>query len=231
MAGRHHVTAVAPAAALEAFDAILAIDSTHFEANWRTSLALVDLGKGVPDQVRDARRDSLYALAERRARRAIATDSTRADGYFALANAVGKAVLTRGKREQMDRAGEVRTIALAALARDPSQDGAHHILGRWHLEIMRLPGIFRFMARKVLGQDLIGEASWEEGIRHLEAAVASRPDWIYHRLDLALAYADRGRFAEARAQITILDTLPLGDVLDTLYRRQAREVAATLRDR
>ncbi len=96
---------------------------------------------------------------------------------------------------------------------------------------MRLPGVFRFMARRVLGQALLGQASWEEGIRHLEAAVASRPDWIYHRLDLALAYVDRNRYGDAREQLAVVDTLPIRDVLDTRYRRQAREVATALRDR
>ncbi len=229
--GRAAITHLDPAGAARAFDAVLAKDSLNFEALWRGSLTLVDIGKQVPDTIRSRFRDSVYLRAVDYARRAVAVDSLSAQGYFALANALGKATLTRSKNVQMRDAKAIRTAALTALARDPNHDGAHHILGRWHAEIMRLPGVLRFLARHVMGESLFAEASWDEAISHLEAAVASRPDWIYHRLDLGLIYVDRKRYQDAQAQFRVLDTLPIVDVLDTLYRRQARTVVETIRNR
>jgi len=71
--------------ALAHYDAALALDSTDYEANWRASIALLDEGEQIPDTVKSPERDSLYARAERLARRAVAADSMGADGHFALA--------------------------------------------------------------------------------------------------------------------------------------------------
>jgi FimV-like protein len=53
-----------PRAALIHFQAALAVDSMHYLANWQGALALIDIAQEVPENVRSAPRDSLYALAE-----------------------------------------------------------------------------------------------------------------------------------------------------------------------
>ena len=83
--------------ALAHYEAALALDSTDYEANWRAAIALLDEGEQIPDSVKSPERDSLYARAERLARRAVAADSMGADGHFALAAAVGRASLTHGQ--------------------------------------------------------------------------------------------------------------------------------------
>jgi hypothetical protein len=70
-----------PAAALRDFQAAMAIDSTSYEANWRASIAAVDIGKQTPDSIPDPTRDSLR-LAEG-ATRAVAANPDGADGHFA----------------------------------------------------------------------------------------------------------------------------------------------------
>ena len=87
-----------PRAALIHFQAALAVDSMHYAANWQGALALIDLAQEVPENVRSAPRDSMYALAEVYARRAVAARPDDADGHFALANAVGRTALTRSSR-------------------------------------------------------------------------------------------------------------------------------------
>ncbi|MGH7630565.1 MAG: hypothetical protein ACREOF_14530, partial [Gemmatimonadales bacterium] len=120
-----------PAAAAEEFRAALAEDSLAYEANWRLALALVDIGKQIPDSVKSSERDSLYALAERHAGRAVAADPAGANGHFALALAIGHGSLSKSKEERIRRAIEIRTEALAAIELDPGHDGAFHVLGRW----------------------------------------------------------------------------------------------------
>ncbi len=217
-----------PAVALAHFEAVLARDSTQYEANWRAALALVNLGKRTPDAEKSPARDSLYARAETYARRAVAAKLLGADGHFALAIAIGRASLTRGPRERVARAAEIRVEALKALELDPRHDGAHHVLGRWHAEIMRLSGITRFVARHVLGAEVFAEASWEAALQHLERAVALNPGNIYHRLDLAEAYLDRRRPAEARGQLEALLALPAVDAMDPTYQRRAADLLADL---
>ena len=140
------------------YEAALALDSTAYEANWRAALALLDEGEQIPDSVKSPERDSLYARAEVLARRAVAADSNRAEGHFALAAAVGRASLTMGKKARIRRASIVRHEALRTLEIDPRHDGAYHILGRWNAEIMRLSGLSRFFAKNLLGAGIFNEA-------------------------------------------------------------------------
>jgi tetratricopeptide (TPR) repeat protein len=208
-------------AALRHYETAVARDSSDYEANWRAAMVLVDLGQQTPDSVRSARRDSLYAAGESYARRAVATDSGKADGHFALAVAVGRASLTKGKQERVRRAAEIRNEALRATAIDSSHAGAYHVLGRWHAEVMRLSGISRLMAKTVLGGGVLGKASWPEAIDNLERAVRLAPSRIYHRLELAAVYADRKRYAEARAELQKVDSLPAIHFMDLTYKKEA----------
>ena len=210
------------------FEAALADDSTGYEANWRAAMALLDLGEQIPDTAESAERDSLYARAETLARRAVAVDSTRAEGHFALAAAVGRASLTMGKKDRIRRAPLIRDAARKAIALDSTHDGAYHVLGRWHAEIMRLSGLSRFFARQFLGAGIFKEASWDSAVVNLEKAVALDPGRIYHRLELAEVYADRKRFEEARTQLAEVEMLPDRELRDSAYRREAGELAGRL---
>jgi tetratricopeptide (TPR) repeat protein len=220
-----------PAAAVTHFQAALAQDSLNYAANWEAALALIDVGKATPDSVKSPARDSLYALAEVYARRAVAANPGDAEGHFALANAVGRASLTKSKQERIRRAVEIRSEALRAIELDPRHDGAYHVLGRWNAEIMRLSGMTRFLARNFLGAAIFKEASWEGAVTNMEKAVELDPRRIYHRLDLAEVYVNRHRFADARSQLQQIALLPVSDVLDPTYKEQAAELLRRIADR
>lgn len=210
-----------PALALRDFQAALAIDSTSYEANWRASIAAVDIGKQTPDSIPDPARDSLFRLAERYATRAVAANPDGADGFFALANAIGRTSLTLGKKERVRRAAEIRTYALRAIELNPRQDGAFHVMGRWNAEIMRLSSFQRFFAKSFLGGAVFNQASWANAVSYMTKAVEIRPEFIYHRYDLALIYIDTKQWALARQQLEIIPTLPLIDVMDPVWKEEA----------
>ncbi|HEY8258701.1 MAG TPA: tetratricopeptide repeat protein [Gemmatimonadales bacterium] len=213
------------------FEAALALDSTSYEANWRAAIALMDEGEAIPGTGRDPRRDSLYARAETLARRAVAADSSRAEGHFALAAAIGRASLTMGKKDRIRRAAVIRDEALRTIAIDPRYDGAYHIMGRWNAEIMRLSGLSRFFAKSFLGAGIFGKASWEQAISNMEKAVELDPGRLYHRLELAEIYVDRKRYADARSQLDEIAALPDREVMDSTYRAQAADLAKKIADR
>ena len=217
-----------PAGALRHFDAALGTDSTDYEANWRAAIAAIDIGKQTPDSVKSPERDRLYALAERYAHRAVQARLMGADGHFALAAAIGRASLTKSAKERVQRAGEIRIEALKALEIDPRHDGAWHVMGRWHAEIMRLSGIERFFARNFLGGTVFNKASWAEAERALAKAVEYRPAYIYHRLDLAEVYVDQKKHTQAESQLRAIADLPLSDVMDPQYKRDAAALLARL---
>ncbi len=217
-----------PGTAIEHFRAALRQDPSNYEANWRTAMTLLDLTELLPDSLRRARRDSLYALAERHAARAVAADSMGADGHFALAAAVGTGVILLGPEARVRRAAVIRREALKAIALNPRHDGAYHIVGRWNAEIMRLSGVSRFFARNFLGASVFKQASWKKAIAFMEKAVELDPGRIQHHLELARIYADRKRAADAEAQLHLVESLPSRDILDTILKRQAAELRRKL---
>ena len=210
-----------PGSALALFREALARDSLGYEANWRAALALITLGQETPDSKSSPARDSMYAEAERRARTAVRADTMGADGWFVLANALGRTALTRPPQPRLKLARTIRNAAIRAITLDPTHDGAYHVLGRWHAEIMRLPGIERFFARRVLGARIFDEASWDEATVNLERAVALDTTRIVHRLDLAEIYADRKRYADARAQLDTIAAMPEREYLDPAHKAAA----------
>ena len=220
-----------PARALERFERALAADSLDYEANWRAAVAAVELGQETPDSVRSPARDSLYARAVHYGRRAVAVDSAGVDGYFALAMALGRGALTRGRKERLQYAVEIHAAASRALELAPDHDGAHHVMGLWNAEVMRTSGFNRFMAKNILGAKVLGKASWDRAIEHLERAVTLDPTRIYHRLDLARVYAERKRYDAAREQLARIADLSDRVPLDSRYREEAERLRQRIADK
>jgi tetratricopeptide (TPR) repeat protein len=217
--------ALQPEAALVEFRTALALDSTAYAAWWKAAQALIDIAKQRPDRDH-LRRDSLYLEARAAAETAIRIDSLQAEGHFVLAHALGRYARTRGGRERVRYGRAIYDEAARALALDPRHDGAHHVLGAWHAEVRRLSGVTRFLARTLFGAGFLGRASWDSSTAHLERAVELRPDFIYHRLELAQVYLDRHREGDAREQLQRIATLPVQDVMDPTYREEAARLLA-----
>lgn len=210
-----------PRATAARYEAALARDSLDATANWRAAIALVDIGKQTPDDRKSRTRDSLYRVAEGYARRAVRLASDAAGPHFALALALGKSSLTLSARQRVRYAREIRAEAKRAIEIDPRHDGAWHVLGRWHAEIERLSNLEEFFAKTVLGATVFGEASWDEALRCMRRAVELRPDYIFHRLDLAEMLIERKRPDEARPELQKIQELPALDAMDHVYRARA----------
>ena len=214
---------VQPAAALAAAQAILAAEPANYGALWRAARSQVDVArqiKGEHDYTRGVR-DSVYAVAEQYARRAVAADSTDAEGHFVLGLALGQLSRTRGGKERVRFARIIYDETALALAIDSAHDGAHHVIGAWHAEIMRLSGITKFFAKTLLGAGFMNRAAWDSAAVHLERAVALDPGYIQHRLELAEIYVDMKRWSEAETQLLAIPDLPSRDVLDDDHRATA----------
>lgn len=228
VAGRAAMEAMDLPAARRHLEAAVSRDASGYEANWRLAIVLLDIGKQIRDDDARLARDSLYARSERYARAAVAANEQGADGHFALANALGRSALTRGARDRLRIAAEIRSEAERAIALDPHHHGALHVLGRWHAEIRRLSGAERFLARTFMGGAILSTASWEVAESNLRAAVRYGPDVIYHRLDLAEVQAEREEWVAARAQLDTLAVLPMRDPMDALYQARGRALATRL---
>jgi len=238
-AGQHIVTGDSLAAALKvqdayfAYQAALQLEPGNYEALWKAARSASDMAKILPtDNDYSVKvRDSLYLVARDLAERAIKADSTGADGHFMLAADLGRYSRTRGGRERVRFAKIIYDEAAKALKLDSLHDGAHHVIGAWHAEVRRLSGIQRFFAKALFGAGFMDIAAWDSATAHLERAVQLKPEHIYHRLELARVYVDLERWADARKMLQAIPDLPIADVADAEYKKEAAELLGAIRDK
>lgn len=222
--GNRDRAAMNAASALQHYQAAIQADPNNAEALWRASGEAIDLG-----EFDDARRDSLYRLGEQYARRAVQADSASSMAHFVLAKAIGRRALSLGARERVKFAGEVREEALKSLRLDSTNAGALHVMGRWHANVMRLSGVSRFVAKRLLGGKVFDEANWKDAAGFLERAAALEPERIVHRVELASVYADSGNKPRAREEYQAALRLKPADYNDRHYLEQAERGLRDLR--
>ena len=221
-----------PDVQLRHYQAALAVDSLSYEANWKAARAIADVAKQIQgnDDSLKHRRDSLYAVGRVYAERAVRADSTQADGHYAVAMVLGRLSRTKGSKERVKYAKIIYDEATRAVQIKPNHNFAHHVLGAWNAEVERLSGFQRFFAKALFGGGFMSKANWDDAVAHLERAVAIRPDWIFHRLELAQIYTDVGAYSKAREQLMAIPALPTQDVLDPQYRREAAELLEKIKN-
>jgi len=220
-----------PDVALRHYREALAIDSLDFAANWKAARAMADIAKQLEGDSTKDRRDSLYSVGRTYAERALRIDSVHAEGHYVVALVLGRLSRTRGGKERVRFARIIYDEAMRAAQIDSTLDGAWHVLGAWNAEVKRLSGFTRFFAKALFGAGFMDKANWEDAQRFLERAVAIRPSHVYHRLELAQVYIDVGKYSRAREQLTTIETLPIGDVMDPTYKREAARLLAEIRDK
>ena len=212
--------------ALAHYERALAADPDNFEALWKASRSALDLASGPTDT--EARRMELLQAGERYARRALALRPGDAEGYFALARALGKTSQSLGVRAKIRSATAIRENALQCVRLNPGHSGCHHILGVWNAEVMRLGGFERVIARNLLGGRALGAASWANALKHLEQAVALAPHRIIHHLELGDLYRDRREWSGARREYETALRLEIADYNDERYKAQAQAALRAL---
>ena len=224
--GDEAYSALRPVDALAHYEAAVAQDSTDYDALWKASRSTADLAEYEPDK---AKRAEMYRRAERFARLAVAANPDDAEAHFHLARALGRVALSQGPKDRVKYGKAVRDEALEALRLDPDHPGALHVMGMWHAEVRRLPGIARFFAKSFLGGQILGSARWDEAVRLLSRAVEVDPERLAHHLDLARIYRDIDQPEPARLHYQHVIDGRATDYNDEHYKAEAREEIAKLR--
>ncbi len=220
--------ALQPVEALEAYRAAYLTDQ-RYEAMWKFAGAQVDVAKQLLGHDQRTLRDSLYGVARLYAEAAVRADSLDAEGHFMVANALGRLSRTRGGKERVRFAEIIYDEATRAIELDPAHDGAHHVLGAWHAEVKQLSGMTKFFAKTFFGAGFFDRASWDSSVTHLERAVELRPEYLYHRLELAQVYLALDRTSDARTQLeAVLRLNPTSDAADPEYQEEARAMLTEL---
>ena len=208
-----------PLEAYEVLRAYLESNPSDYEALWRASRAAVVIGvvkEGVTAQ--NEWLDPAIVLGDR----AVVERPDGLDGLYWRGAAEGRRALNAGNNYAARLVQRVYDDAHAILAVDSLHGGAHNLLGMVNYEIMDLPRVARFLARRLVGNPALQESSWDAAELHLRRAVELWPENVLFQLDLGELYQRRGRAEEARAAYTRVTEMSSVHPPDAVFKERAR---------
>jgi tetratricopeptide (TPR) repeat protein len=192
---------------------------TDYDALWRAARAGVVAGvlrQGITSQ--NERLDPAIVLGDR----AVEVRPDGIDGLYWRGAAEGRRALNAGNNYAARLVQRVHDDAYAILALDSLHGGAYNLLGRVNYEIMDLPRIARFLARRLVGNEALHDSSWEDAEKYLTRAAELWPDNVLFQLDLGDLYQRRGRDDEARAQLEKVLEMASVHPADDYFKESAR---------
>lgn len=188
-------------------------DAGDFEAAWRLGRAGYWLGEHLPTQ---SARLAAFETGMDAARKAIAAQPARPEGYFWLAANMGGMAELKGIRAGLKYRSPIRQNIEKVLALDPAfQKGSgDRALGRWYFKV---PGLFG--------------GSNKKSEEHLRRSLTYHPQSIASRFFLAETYEDMGRKSDAirmLQEVAALAIDPDWAPEDEVFKDKARKLLARL---
>jgi tetratricopeptide (TPR) repeat protein len=205
--------------ALTQYLSALELDSMSYEANWKASRALTDVGEAIEDE---DERATYYLKGSKCARRAVKIDSTGAKAHLYLSISLGRVALDAGAKERIKLSKEIKNEVDLSIKYDPNDDTAYHVLGRWNRKLSNLSWIESGFADMFLG-GVPEDASDENAVAAFKKAIELKPNHINHHLELGITYEMMGLDDEAIKEFQICLDLPNSDSGDDRYKAQAKE--------
>lgn len=158
--------------------------------------------------------------------RAAAYGPRDSDAQLAPAITLGKMLPYLSTKEQVAASPRIKDSADKALAINPQNDNAWHILGRWNRVLAEVSSAKRFVAGLIYGQ--LPKGSIEEAEKDMKKALAINPHRLMHYIELGRIYAQMGRKEEAREFIDKGLAMPDTEKDDPETKQRGRETLAKL---
>ncbi len=149
-----------------------------------------------------------------------------AEAQLSPAISYGKMLPFMGSNDQVDAAPKIKEGCERALALDPDNDNAWHILGRWNRTIADIPGVKKMLAGVFFGK--LPEASNETAEKCLLKAIEINPHRAIHYIELGHIYLQMGRKEEARKYLEKGLAMPNHEKDDDEAKEVGRELLAKL---
>ena len=148
------------------------------------------------------------------------------DAQLAPAITLGKMLPYLPTKEQVAASPRIKVSVDKALAIDPHNDTAWHVLGRWNRVLAEVSSAKRFVAGVIYGQ--LPKGSYEEAEQAMKKAIALNPKRLMHYIELGRIYAQMGRKEEARQFINKGLAMPDTEKDDPETKQRGRETLAKL---
>ncbi|KAL6773890.1 hypothetical protein ACKKBG_A22925 [Auxenochlorella protothecoides x Auxenochlorella symbiontica] len=186
--------------AVECFEEALRLEPDSLALHCLAAKQWTDLSLALAAEDGEARRAANSRSAELTAA-ALAMAPGCAHAHVLGSIAAGRlAALAPGARQKVGLAAAAQAAAGAALAADPDNDHAHHLLGRWHYEMARVNPTLRALGRMAYGSALVA-GSREAALEAYLRAAALRPGRLIHRVECGRVLLDLGRREEAQGHL------------------------------
>lgn len=162
------------------------------------------------------------------AQQAIDAQPHSAWGYIASCVSKGRMALCHpDNRTRAQLAKQAQDEARTALELDPSNDLAHHLMGRWHYEMANLNFVMRTLVRLLYGA-AFAPGSYTGALECFTAAAGLAPDRLIHRVELARAYTKLGRKEQAVEELQRAMEMEIEDINAQLQRQDASAMLTQL---
>ena len=165
-------------------------------------------------------------IAEDYSTRAAAAGPNDSEAQLAPAITLGKMVPFLPKKEQVAASPLIKQSVDKALALDPRNDTAWHILGRWNRVLAEVNGVKRALAGVFYGG--LPKGSYDEAEHDMRKALELNPHRLMHYVELGRIYADMGKKDEARLYINKGLAMPNSEKDDPETKERGRETLAKL---
>jgi len=209
--------------ATAAYKRALKIDAKNYDACWRLARALADTATLETD---DAKKKLLLIEAQDYARWSVKFNPNDSKGHTFLAVVVGKLALYQGGRTKVELSKEVKTEAEKAIALNPKEDLAYHVLGVWNREMVGLNWFLKKFAEVLYGS--FPSASMDDALKNLRQATELAPKVVAHEVALGITFAAAGKWPEAKQALDHSLTMQKTWVTDDYYKKLARETLAAV---
>ena len=196
--------------AVAAYETAVAANPDDARARYQLARAAVYLADDLPPEA-EADKEAWFARAAEAAERSVELAPDDPDAHFEVARALGRLAQFRGVLQSLNLAGRVSDALDAALELDPEHAAAWHARALFHRDVPWIAG---------------GRAG--QVIPSFERAIASEPDVITHRLELARVLLERDEPDLAREQLELAVTFTARTYHDRLDLEDAGALLASL---
>lgn len=168
-----------------------------------------------------------YETALSFANRAFMADSNQADASYAMSMASGKMTdVETENRKIVAYVKDVKKYADRALSINPNHARANYTLGKWHYEMANLSGVKKMAVKLFYGG--LPEGNLDDAIMYMEKCKTLEPYFVSNYLDLAKAYKDNRRPAQAIEVLNRLVKLPTRSTDDIANKAEGAKLLESM---
>lgn len=191
------------AQAYDKFKQVLKIDHRNYYALWKCSELCSRIGRRQPTREKQL---DYFKAGKIFAETAIKVDPNKADGYYALAVAMGRFALMESGNDKIKAVKAIKDNADKAVQLNPNHGRAWHVVGKWHYEVSSLNAVERAALKVFYGG--LPKSSLTDAIAAYEKAMKLEPNFCLNNLELAKAYHKNKQNDKAIALLKALPSIP-----------------------